>query len=142
MGEEITRLKNLASPDFTIYITEYSTGLVTTSTSRIVVRLSSLSFGEQAALLDFLGETGFLDVVILIGEVHLPINLCQKIKIFSSFNLMEQQCEFISMEAQRKQKKNHNFSIILADALFILNAIKKTSGISTKKLEVSPYSVQ
>ncbi|RHO54862.1 HTH domain-containing protein [Ruminococcaceae bacterium AM07-15] len=43
-------------------------------------------------------------------------------------------------------KKYKNFSIIVANTLFVLSAIKKTPGISTResaeKLEVSERSVQ
>lgn len=53
---------------------------------------------------------------------------------------------FILMDAYRKQKKYKNFSIIVANTLFVLSAIKKTPGISTResaeKLEVSERSVQ
>ena len=50
------------------------------------------------------------------------------------------------MDAQRKQKKHQNFSVVVANTLFVLSAIRKTPGISTKKLaeklEVSERSVQ
>ena len=46
----------------------------------------------------------------------------------------------------KNAKKYKNFSIIVANTLFVLSAIKKTPGISTRelaeKLEVSERSVQ
>ena len=81
-----------------------------------------------------------------IGEISLPVNLRHKIKVFSCFELMKQQIRFIFMDAQRKQKKHQNFSVVVANTLFVLSAIRKTPGISTKKLaeklEVSERSVQ
>ncbi len=98
-------------------------------------------------LLDFYSETGdFSETVILIGDICLPSQLLRKINVFSNFELLERQGEFLFLEMRRKQKKNRNFSVILANTIFALSEIRKTPGISTKelaeKLEVSTRSVQ
>ena len=109
--------------------------------------LSKLSVNERNMFLDFFCEIGdFSAAIILIGEISLPPNLRRKINVFSGFELIQQQIEFILVDAYRKQKKYKNFSIIVANTLFVLSAIRKTLGISTKKLaeklEVSERSVQ
>lgn len=78
-------------------------------------------------LLDYYSEIGdFSEAVILIGEISLPPNLHRKINVFSSFELMQQQIKFIIMDIYRKQKKYKNFSIIVANTLFVLSAIKNS----------------
>lgn len=144
---EMECLKKTISPDCSIYSTECATDLIAIPMRGIVVNMERLSLEEQTMLLDYYSEIGdFSEAVILIGEISLPPNLRRKINVFSSFELMQQQIKFILMDAYRKQKKYKNFSIIVANTLFVLSAIKKAPGVSTRelaeKLEVSERSVQ
>lgn len=146
-AEETNQLQKNIPINYSAFITECFTDLIATPVSGIVARISKLSVNERNMLLDFFCEIGdFSEAIILIGEISLPPNLRRKINIFSSFELMQQQIKFILMDAYRKQKKYKNFSIIVANTLFVLSAIIKTPGISTRelaeKLEVSERSVQ
>ncbi len=146
-AEETNQLQKNIPLNYSAFITECFTDLIATPVSGIVVRINKLSVNERNMLLDFFCEIGdFSEAIILIGEISLPVNLRHKIKVFSCFELMEQQIRFIFMDAQRKQKKYQNFSVVVANTLFVLSAIRKTPGISTKKLaeklEVSERSVQ
>ncbi|EOH1396605.1 HTH domain-containing protein [Clostridium sp. J1101437_171009_A5] len=146
-AEETNQLQKNIPLNYSAFVTECFTDIIATPVSGIVVRIGKLSVNERDMLLDFFREIGdFSEVVILIGEISLPVNLRHKIKVFSCFELMKQQIRFIFMDAQRKQKKHQNFSVVVANTLFVLSAIRKTPGISTKKLaeklEVSERSVQ
>lgn len=144
---EIERFGKVMLPNYSVHTTECATDLIATVAIGIVVNISRLSPDDLAMLLDFYCAIGdFSEAVILIGDITLPNDLTHKIRVFSSFELMEQQSKFIFMEANRKQKKNQNFSNVLANVIFVLSSIRKTPGISTKelaeKLEISTRSVQ
>ena len=146
-AEETNQLQKNIPLNYSAFVTECFTDIIATPVSGIVVRIGKLSVNERDMLLDFFREIGdFSEVVILIGEISLPVNLRHKIKVFSCFELMKQQIRFIFMDAPRKQKKHQNISVVVANTLFVLSAIRKTPGISTKKLaeklEVSERSVQ
>ena len=99
------QLQKIIPQNSSAFITECSTDLIATPVSGIIVRFSKLSGGERNMLLDYYSEIGdFSEAVILIGEISLPPNLCRKINVFSSFELMQQQIKFILMDAYRKQK--------------------------------------
>ena len=102
---EMGQLQKIIPQNSSAFITECSTDLIATPVSGIIVRFSKLSGGERNMLLDYYSEIGdFSEAVILIGEISLPPNLCRKINVFSSFELMQQQIKFILMDAYRKQK--------------------------------------
>lgn len=121
------QLQKIIPQNSSAFITECSTDLIAAPVSGIIVRFSKLSGGERNMLLDYYSEIGdFSEAVILIGEISLPPNLHRKINVFSSFELMQQQIKFIIMDTYRKQKKYKNFSIIVANTLFVLSAIKNS----------------
>lgn len=102
---EMGQLQKIIPQNSSAFITECSTDLIATPVSGIIVRFSKLPGGERNMLLDYYSEIGdFSEAVILIGEISLPPNLCRKINVFSSFELMQQQIKFILMDAYRKQK--------------------------------------
>ena len=124
---EMGQLQKIIPQNSSAFITECSTDLIAVPVSGIIVRFSKLSGGERNMLLDYYSEIGdFSEAVILIGEISLPPNLHRKINVFSSFELMQQQIKFIIMDTYRKQKKYKNFSIIVANTLFVLSAIKNS----------------
>ena len=88
-AEETNQLQKNIPLNYSAFVTECFTDIIATPVSGIVVRIGKLSVNERDMLLDFFREIGdFSEVVILIGEISLPVNLRHKIKVFSCFELM------------------------------------------------------
>ena len=83
-AEETNQLQKNIPLNYSAFVTECFTDIIATPVSGIVVRIGKLSVNERDMLLDFFREIGdFSEVVILIGEISLPVNLRHKIKVFS-----------------------------------------------------------
>lgn len=140
---EIKRIEAIAAKRGVVYSTDSVTDLIATVSDMIICSSSE----NLSTLFDFYQEIGyFSETVILIGDIVLPKALRNKVNVFADFEEMEIKFKYMLMDANRKQRKNENFSATLANAIFILSSIRNSPGISTselaEKLEISTRSVQ
>ena len=123
------------------------TDIIATNEMAVIVNWAALSKDDIELLIDFYTEIApFPETVVLIGNADIPDGLKKYVSVYDDFESLAQNIKYVLLGAYRRNKKNENFSITLANTIMVLSEIRKRPYVTTKelaqKLELSERTVQ
>lgn len=147
-SDEIHAVKKvLPARDIDVAEVSCATDLIAINWLAILVQADAMTEDDRDLLYWFYQEAGDVsEAVLFFGNVDVPPELRRVIKIYPSFQAVDENLKYILLTAYRRKKNSENFSISLARAVRVLVDIRAHPGVTTavlaEKLEVSPRSIQ
>lgn len=139
--------KSFQTNNYNFICTDVYTDAIALPCTSVIINAEALGNDEYETLILFYDEVGtaLYETVFWIGKPLPPKRLIGTIKCYESFEDYAINIRYHILDAQRRYKKNSDFSDKLADCLYILSEIRKHPYIKindlAEKLEKSPRTI-
>ncbi len=134
--------------DYEVMDTDCPTDLIAISAAAIIVNATALLSDDYEMLVEYYTEVNGCtsETILWLGEPKPPVSIRKLMKLYESFEAVENNLKYVLLSAHKKSKNAADYSRRIADGIQILNLIRKNPGITTQqivdKMELHPRTVQ